>query len=366
MNAEHMIAAKFAPEGAILEVTEFGQGVINDTFLVVCRPQADSKEYRFILQKLNNTVFHEPAKVMENLRVLLEFINSKKNTQSSQPLQFPHIVSTQDNLDCYIDEDKEYWRAMSFIENSRSYNTVANMEQARLAGKCLGQFHNLVHDLPLKRIYDTLPGFHVTPTYVQAFRKSLVALSTRKSSPMLEHGIEFANQRLNSCSKLQDALNEKILTTRVIHGDPKLNNFLFNQAGDEILSLIDLDTITPGLIHYDIGDCLRSLCNRAGEDSRDIDSVSFDLEICAATLGAWLDEARNFMTLQDYPYIYPAIRLLPLELGLRFLTDYLGRNKYFKVDYPEQNLERAIVQFKLVYDIEQKEDEIQDIISHCL
>lgn len=366
MNAEHKIAAEFAPTGSELDVTEIGQGVINDTFLVVCDSKDGSKKYKFILQKLNKTVFPEPAKVMENLRVLLEFVDTKQHLENGQPLQFPHIISTKDKLDCYIDEDDEYWRAISFIEDSKSINTIVNIEQASLAGKCLGQFHNLVHDLPLKRIYDTLPGFHVTPTYVHAFRKSLIALSTRKSSAMLEHGIEFANQRLNSCSKLQDALDENILTTRVIHGDPKLNNFLFNQAGDKILSLIDLDTLTPGLIHYDIGDCLRSLCNTAGEDSRDIDSVNFDLDICAATLGAWLDEARNFMTLQDYPYIYPAIRLLPLELGLRFLTDYLGRNKYFKVDYPEQNLERAIVQFKLVYDIEQKEDEIQDIISHCL
>ncbi len=365
MNAEQKIATHFALAGTKLTVAEFGDGVINDTFLVYYTPAGSETKVKFILQKINKNVFPEPPKVMQNLRVLLDFITSKELTENNA-LLFPKIIPSNQNIDYHIDENGEYWRAISFIEGSQSFNTISNIEQARLAGECLGRFHNLVHDLPLKRIYDTLPGFHITPRYVQAFRKSLVVLSKRKSSAMLDHGIDFANQRLNSCAVLQDAIDDKRVMTRVIHGDPKLNNFLFNLKGDKVLSLIDLDTITPGLVHYDIADCLRSLCNRSGEDSSNIDKVSFDLDICVATLGAWMGEARNFMTLQDYQFIYPAVRLLPLELGLRFLTDYLGRNKYFKVEYPEQNLERAIVQFKLVYDIEQKEDEIQDIISQCL
>lgn len=364
MIAEQEIATQFCPKSASLKVTPFGHGVINETFLASYVKKGSDLKQRFILQKLNKNVFPEPDKVMQNLRAFLEYINT--NPSNSNRLQFPEIMTTRDKLDGYLDDDNQYWRAISFIEGSKSFDIISGVDQARLTGQALGQFHTLVHDMPLKRIYDTLPGFHVTPSYVLAYRKSLVALSKRKSSAMLDHGMDFVNKRLNSCSQLQDALDEKILLPRIIHGDPKLNNFLFNETGDKVLSLVDLDTLTPGLIHYDIADCLRSVCNLSGENAQDIDNVSFDLEICESVLGAWLNETRSFLTLQDYQYIYTAIRLLPLELGLRFLTDYLGRNKYFKVEHSEQNLERAIVQFKLVYDIEQKEDEIQNIISQCL
>ena len=362
MDAEQNIASQFFPAGSRKQpapaVEAIGQGVINDTFLV-------SAKEEFILQRLNKSVFREPVRVMENLRTLLDHV-AQKSREQDIPLQFPDILQSRDGLDYYIDDQKQFWRAISFIKDSKSYDVITGPAQAKLVGKALGQFHSLVQDIPPNRLYETLPEFHVTPRYVQAYRKALLALSKRKSNPMLDHCMEFANARLNSCSVLQDAIEDKILRLRVIHGDPKLNNFLFNRTGNKVLSLIDLDTLNPGLIHYDIADCLRSVCNLSGENSNDFDSVNFDLEICSALLPAWLAQARNFMTLQDYQFIYPAIRLLPLELGLRFLSDYLLGNKYFKVEHPEQNIERAIVQFKLVYDIEQKEDEIQEIISQCL
>jgi Ser/Thr protein kinase RdoA (MazF antagonist) len=183
------------------------------------------------------------------------------------------------------------------------------------------------------------------------------------ASSELLHGLAFVEARWNLTRVLEQARREGKLVTRPIHGDTKLNNFLFDTRTGKVVSLIDLDTVQPGLIHYDIGDCLRSCANPAGESPQDPGAVRFDLDICCALLENYLAETRHFLTRHDYDYLYDAIRLIPFELGLRFLTDHLEGDHYFKTEWSGQNLRRALVQFRLTASIEAGEQALKSLIA---
>ena len=175
--------------------------------------------------------------------------------------------------------------------------------------------------------------------------------------------MKFVEERRVFAHVLENAHTSGHLPLRPIHGDPKVNNVMINDTTGKAISLVDLDTVKPGLVHYDIGDCLRSGCNPLGEDAEDWEAVHFDPEIGAAILEGYLTEARVFLTDADYAYLFDSIRLLTFELGLRFFTDYLAGNVYFKVKYPEHNLQRALVQFKLTESIEAHEADIRHIVK---
>jgi Ser/Thr protein kinase RdoA (MazF antagonist) len=201
-------------------------------------------------------------------------------------------------------------------------------------------------------LHDTLPSFHIAPDYLQQYKQVL-----SQTTVFSEHSYcaNFLNQYQHFSNDLETAKQKGLLTLRVIHGDPKLNNFLFAKHSQQIISLIDLDTVKSGLVHYDIADCLRSCCHNKA-------TGEFILEICAVLLTQYLIEVREFFSPADYDYLYPAIRLLPFELGLRFYTDYLQGNRYFKVTENTQNLQRAIEQFTLCTSIIKQEADIKKLI----
>jgi Ser/Thr protein kinase RdoA (MazF antagonist) len=174
--------------------------------------------------------------------------------------------------------------------------------------------------------------------------------------------MEFIKVRRGWASVLEQARQDGTLTLRPIHGDPKVNNVMLDAATGQAVSLIDLDTVKPGLVQYDLGDCLRSGCNPWGEETTDWEKVRFEPDLCRAILGGYLSRARDFLTTNDYIYIYDAIRLIAFELGLRFFTDYLAGNVYFKAAHPQHNLARALVQFKLTESLESQESIIRHLI----
>lgn len=205
------------------------------------------------------------------------------------------------------------------------------------------------------RLHQTLPGFHDASGYFSSFLRASARLRLSGASRELLHGLSFAEGHESLTRVLENARREGKLAVRAIHGDTKLNNFLFDIQTGKAVSLIDLDTVQPGLIHYDVGDCLRSCANPAGESPKDISAVHFDFDIGKAILKNYLAETRGLLTQHDYDYLYDAIRLIPFELGLRFLTDHLDGNHYFKTQWPGQNLHRALVQFQLTASIERHE-----------
>ncbi|MGR8998960.1 MAG: phosphotransferase enzyme family protein [Gammaproteobacteria bacterium] len=345
MNTLLPIAHQFS--NAVTGINPLGNGLINDTFLVT------TESSPFVLQRINRKVFPEPVQIMENLIMLNQHLAQKSNT--ALKLKIPDIFKTTTDQDFYQDEQGNYWRAFSFIANTESLEAVSNISQAQQAGFALGHFHRLVSDLDPLLLHDTLPGFHIAPDYLSHYHQVLTQ-SPRQFAPESLYCTEFIAKSQHLTDDLETAMQQGLLLLRVIHGDPKLNNFLFDKDSKKIVSIIDLDTVKPGLVHYDIGDCLRSCCHI-------LKSNEFDLDICNAILSSYLTEAGAFFSDFDYDYLYAAIQLIPFELGLRFYTDYLEGNPYFKVDEPEQNLQRAADQFHLCESIMAQKSAIKALID---
>lgn len=378
------IAAKFSPQKTIAQVQSFGSGNINDTFLVSLQGkklQGEKLEGEklegieatsFILQRINTKVFCEPKLVMQNMRIYGDHVRDRlkrdrlerdrlKNEPLDRRWEVPQVLVTEQGLDYWQTEKGEFWRSLNFIEGSQSVDAIANHHQAREVGYALGIFHHLTSDLAPERLADTLVGFHVTPRYLREYEQVL-AKSVIKRSPELNYCLQFVSDRQGLAHILEDAKKAGKLVSRTMHGDPKVNNILFDQQTQLAVSVIDLDTVKSGLVHYDIGDCLRSGCNLAGEEVAEWENVQFETELCQQILQGYLRIAKSFLTEYDYVYIYEAIRVITFELGLRFFTDYLAGNQYFHVKYPEHNLLRSLVQFRLVESIEAQELVINTII----
>ncbi|PAX60547.1 phosphotransferase enzyme family protein [Brunnivagina elsteri] len=355
------IAEQFALQSKITEVRAFGSGNINDTFLVAI--DTPSKPH-FVLQRINTKVFRQPQLVMENMRTLTEHACQKlQNMTLNRRWQVPRVLLTKDGFDHCIDAEGSFWRAISYIQNSQSFDTIENIQHAREVGYALGMFHNLIGDLPAAKLADTLPGFHITPAYLQQYQQILSLHTDTNISAEVKHCLQFVSDRTQWAHVLENAQAEGKLPLRLIHGDPKVNNVMFDTDTQQAVSIIDLDTAKPGLVHYDIGDCLRSGCNPVGEEIEDWESVYFDTDLSQGILQGYLAIAKDFLTGNDYLYIYDAIRLITFELGLRFFSDYLAGNVYFKVKHPEHNLLRALVQFKLTESIESQEGNIRQVIQ---
>lgn len=354
-------AAAFDLGALPLDIRPYGNGLINDTFLVTT---ADDSAGHIILQRINPRVFAEPERLMDNLRVVLAHIRQRQaRAPRTRDLRFPRLYGTSEGRDFVLDADGALWRAMEFIEATRVFDTLTGTPQAAEVGFALGRFHELVRDLDPQRLHDTRPQFHNTPHYIQRLDKAFADAGERRRSPEMCECLAFIEARRAGADTLERARREGRLGVRPVHGDPKLNNFLFDRHTGTVVSLIDLDTVKPGLIHYDIGDCIRSCCNRAGETPAAGQAVTFDLGACRAVLQNYLSAGGADLPAAERGLLYDAIRLIPLELGIRFLTDYLEDDRYFKVEHPDHNLVRARTQLRLTSRIEAAEDEIRAMIT---
>ncbi len=355
------IAKQFFPAEKVRDVQPWGNGNVNDTFLVTL----DTPQASFILQRINTNVFRQPELVMQNLRLCTEHISQRRQEsallKSDRRWEMPKVQLTHDGQEGYVDAEGNFWRGLSFIEGE-SFDTIKNTNLAQEVGYALGMFHNLLSDLPTEKLADTLPGFHITPLYLQQYDQVLEKVEIEISTEVA-YGLKFISDRRIWVEVLENAKQQGKLPLRAIHGDPKVNNVMVDRSTGQAISIIDLDTVKPGLVHYDIGDCLRSGCNPTGEETQNWQNVHFEVDLCQAILRGYFLLAKGFLKENDYEYIYNAIHLITFELGLRFFSDYLAGNVYFKVKYPEHNLARALVQFKLTESIESQEDAIQAIIK---
>jgi len=354
------ITRQFHIPGEIIDITPFGQGLINDTFKVSTE---NSQHTNYILQKINRNVFSQPRLIIDNIRITLEHINKKHS--DSDKLVFPKLCATKAGEFFAVDQDQQIWRMLEFIENTIAYETITSTSLAEEVGHTLGHFHCLTHDLNPEKLNDILPHFHITPSYYREYCAALKSHSTVKTENDKRFLFcqNFIESRKMTIDILEKAKAAGDLSIRIIHGDPKLNNILFDKTSNKAKSIIDLDTIKPGLVHYDLGDCIRSCCNPGGENPKKASDISFDFIQAKSLLGGYLEQARRFMSATDITFIPDAIRLLPIELGIRFFTDYLVGNKYFKTQYAEQNLERAQAQFLLAADIEKKLPKLKQLLS---
>jgi len=357
------IAEAFHGPASVCSVAPLGNGNVNDTYLV--RTQGEPA----VLQRLNTRVFNQPKLVLQNLQVLGEHIQQKLEGSERHPLlsgrrwQLPQLVCTLDQQQTWhCCEAGEIWRTITYVPDADCVDVVEGPAQARELGIGLGLFHQLISDLPPTALADTLEGFHITPLYLEAYHKALVN-TEQQPCEASEHCIAFIREREQLCDLLERAKERGELPVRPIHGDPKINNVLLDRQSGQAVALIDLDTVKPGLVHYDIGDCLRSCCNRLGEETLDFDAVRFDLELAEAILEGYLGVAGSFLSDAELRYIPDAARLISFELGLRFFSDYLCGSTYFKADRSRHNLDRALVQFALTASIEAQLPALRQLVE---
>jgi Ser/Thr protein kinase RdoA (MazF antagonist) len=359
-NHLHPIAARFQLPGRVSAISQLGNGNVNDTFLI--RVEDGQGEQRFVLQRVNTQVFREPQLVMENMLVVGEHVSQKLQHAFGSPAnrrwELPRVLRARGSGEPWVVEGEGFWRVITFLEDCQSFERIEDTTHGREVGYGLAMFHNLISDLPASALADTLAGFHITPAYLSHYQHVL-----ETTVPPRDHdvkvGMAFVEERRDFASVLEQAKAEGRLSLRPIHGDPKINNMMVDNRTGQVIGLVDLDTVKPGLIHYDIGDCLRSGCNRLGEETTDPDAVAFDVELCGAILEGYLSVGHAFLRETDYTYLFDSIRLITFELGLRFFTDHLAGNVYFKTSRPNQNLERALVQFRLTESIEAQESAIR-------
>ena len=357
MSSQALRAVRqFLPPTARPELEPLGRGLINDTYRVM------EGKTSWVLQRINRQVFPDPPAIMANLRRVTEHARQAREGCPESRWRLPELIPTRDGADYHEDAVGDCWRAMTYIEETQGLPAIAKPDQAEEVGRALGWFHRLMSELPAEDLHDTLPGFHETPGYLAAFDATLARCSGQAETLELGEALAFVDNRRERAAVLETARAEGRLALRVIHGDPKLDNVLFDRRTGEAVSLIDLDTVKPGLIHYDMGDCARSCCNRVSECSQP-GAACFDLDLFRALLRGYGREAGGCLTLAEREHLYDAVRLLPFELGLRFLTDHLAGDVYFKVSEHGQNLRRALGQFQLARSIESQEREIRAALA---
>lgn len=344
-----------------------GGGNINDTFLAIFRNTFE--EQQVILQRINSNVFVEPAKIMANLHTITAHSHSKLAKElddSDRVWQMPKIIPTQDGKDFFVADDGSSWRVITKIPSATAFSNAQGPEHASECGAVLAHFHNLLSDLDISSLHDPLPGFHVTPLYLKKYDETILteAGQQRLNASMEARRLaKIIEDRRSFVPVLQNALENGELRLRVMHGDPKINNIMIDNFTGKGTAMIDLDTVSPGLVQYDFGDAVRSICNPAGEEELNLNNVLFDMDLFEAFSRGYLAYGREFMSDADKHYLFDAVRLITFELGLRFFQDYLAGSVYFKTRSPEQNLNRARVQFRLCESIESRERMIRSVLE---
>lgn len=362
-----LIVRQFDVQGRLVTVAPYGSGNVNDTYLAITR--TTFSEQRFIVQRVRKSVFPDPEAIMQNMRALTDHCHARLEAEAERAdriWQLPKIIQTKGGEDWVTDADGDLWRAITQIASAQAYERVQNPEHAHEVGFVLGHFHRMVSDLPAAKLRYALPGFHVAPGYLAQLDTARATAGGQErlhASPEAKQALRFVEERRSRCTVLEDALRRGDLQLRTTHGDPKVGNIMIDEATGRGTCIVDLDTVQPGLVHYDIGDATRSACNPAGEDAPDLGSVIFDLELFTTIYRGYQTYAKDFLSQADHRHLFAGIHLIPLELGIRFLADHLAGDIYFKVRYPGHNLRRALVQFKLAESIETREASIRKVLG---
>ena len=353
MSAQSALAF-FLPGQPIDALEPLGQGNINDTWRVTL-----AGGRRLVLQRLHPHVFPDVAAVMGNMQVVTTHLG-----RSVAPgFIFFRLVAAPDGRTYSIDASGCCWRLLTYLDQTRTLAILTTPAQAETVGDLLGLFHLLTADLDPGLLADPLPDFHVTPRYLERYDavcRNSVWSGDRQES-LCREMIETMRP---TASLLEDAWDR--LSRRVIHGDPKAANFLFAAKEDRAVSLIDLDTVKPGLTLHDLGDCLRSCCNLLGEQQTDPEAAAFAPEMFQGLMTGYLRRAAHLLTPADRELLIAAAALISFELGLRFFTDHLEGDRYFKVNRPGDNLRRALVQLYLNRSIRRQQGELEQRLAALL
>lgn len=348
-------AAAFAADGDSCPLHPLGKGNINDTYLL------SSVRCPMVLQRINPLVFPEPLRVIDNFVLISQHIHNKRK-KSGGAFLCAEPVPTLSGSWHYRDAQGAYWRSQSYLRQ-KIVTVLQERRQAWELGKILATFHLLLADLKAHLIAEPLPGFHCLPKYLADY-DMLTAAITEETSRETEICHRAVARHRRRALLLEEARISGLLTIGPIHGDPKLDNVLFDDRG-LACGVLDLDTVMFGPLHYDLGDCLRSCCNRAGEESTAA-APHFDLDVCHAFLSGYGGAADGLLTKGDTAWVFQAIFTIAFELAVRFFSDHLRGDHYFRVTRHGDNLQRALGQFALVEEMLGKEGEVLKLVATTL
>jgi hypothetical protein len=352
-------ARQFQIDGDFSSATPYGTGHINDTYCTVF-DQAGVPT-RFILQRINTSIFHCPAALMENIERVTSHLAAQLSGGPDCSRRVLTLIPARDGRAWHVDPAMSHWRMYNFVERARTYDTVTSSEQAFQGAKAFGQFQKMLADLPAPRLHDTIPDFHHTLKRFMAFEQA-VARDAAGRAVLAKPEIEFAFAHQSLACILLDAR----LPERVTHNDTKFNNVLFDDATGEGICVVDLDTVMPGLVLYDFGDMVRTATSPADEDERDLSRVSMQFPMFEALVRGYLSSAGSFLTKAEKQLLAFSGKLIAFEQGIRFLTDYLAADAYYKVHRNGQNLDRCRTQFKLVESIQLQEDKMNQLVNELM
>ena len=338
-----------------LNAYPYGNGHINDTYCV--------EDSGFILQRINTSIFRNPEELMENIENVTAFIRRKIQAEGGNPDRATlTIIKTTDGKNYYtVDEDHVY-RVYKFIEDTKSIKNDKTLTDLYHAGVGFGHFQKLLHDFPVEKLHETIVNFHHTPKRVEAL-KTAIREDRAGRAASVQAEIDFALEYAADADRVIKGMEEGKIPVRVTHNDTKINNILFDAVSGEATCVIDLDTVMQGSMLYDFGDALRMGGSTAAEDETNLDKVSFDIEAFEAFVKGYLSEMKEQLTPMELELIPFSVRLMTYECGIRFLTDYLNGDTYFKIHREHHNIDRARNHFKLVVDMKAKEPRMAAIVA---
>ena len=355
------IAAKFRVSSSPVSFNECTEGHINGTYFVTAE-----KGDRYVLQKINTSIFRNPAGLMDNVIGVTEHIRRKLIAEGGDAdrgtLRF---LRTTDGKSYYTDTDGSAWREYVYVGGVESYQSAGSPEVFRSVGGAFGHFQMQLADYDAASLCETIPNFHNTPSRYADFEAALARNASGRAANAAD-AIEFAKAHHEVCSYITDRIADGTLPLRVTHNDTKLNNILIDKATGKPICVIDLDTVMPGSVLFDFGDAIRFGASSAAEDERDLSRVFMREEMFDAFAGGFIGGLEGSLGDAEINELPMGALVITLETGLRFLADYLDGDTYFRIHYPEQNLDRARNQFRLVADMEEKMPLMCNIIKKYL
>ena len=351
-NEIMQVASHFRLAGEVERFAELTAGLINNSYRLSC----GTKEY--VLQQINTYVFKQPEQVMSNVQRVTEHLRRKLTEAGEDPARRAlHLIETTDGGNMYRDEQGRCWRVYDFITDALTRDRVETAEQFRQVGAAFGEFQRMLFDFPAAELYETIPHFHDTRKRFETFRQA-VATDRAGRVKDLAPEISFFLNREEMMSSIVVAIERGELPLRVTHNDTKTNNVMLDAQTGEALCVIDLDTVMPGSALYDYGDALRFGASSAAEDEPDLSKIWLDMDYFRAFTDGFVPQVRQALTDAELKLLPLGLKVITCELAMRFLTDYIDGDLYFKIRYPEHNLVRTRAQMRLLEDIEARYDKL--------
>ncbi len=344
---------QFRIDGRLEKIKVNTQGHINSTFISTFDNNGVKTKYTH--QKINRNVFKKPKEVMENILAVTNHIAQKVSDLDDRDRRVLTVVFTKDHKPFFIDENGDYWRTYIFIENVSTYDKIPSLNAAGNLGRGIGHFQKQLSDFDGGRLNITIPHFHDMNLRYRQLEEALKA-DVRGRAESVREELDFLFDNRERGCRIWNAFEDGTLPNRVTHNDTKMNNVLFDPVTDEAVCVIDLDTIMPGTILFDTGDMIRTACNTAEEDEKDVSKVSFDVQMYKALVGGYLEEAESFLTPLEKEWIKESGRTITQIMAVRFLTDYLAGDVYYNTAYPEHNIVRAHTQIALMKSMDEQWD----------